>query len=78
MRIRERFTQVKTVVVKVAGFVKRRWRASIAVTAGLLIIGPLLTGDGGGAFFLNAVGPGIGLIALRGFMPRPRVGKLRR
>ena len=78
MHDKKRFTHEKTVAVKVAGSVKRRWRASIVVTAGLLILGPLLTGGGGEAFFLKALGLGIGLMALRRFTPRPRVGKLRR
>ena len=77
MNVMERVAQVKGVAVKVAGFVTRHRRVSIAVTAALLLTGPLATG-GGAAFFLNAIGLGIGLMALRRFMVRPRMGKLRR
>ena len=58
MDIRERFTQVKAVAVQVAGFIRRHPRASIAAAVALVIVGPLLTGAGGGAFFVNLVGPG--------------------
>ena len=81
MRIKKRLTPVKAVAIKVAGLVKRRWRASIAVAAGLLGIGTLLTGDGTEVFFLNPVsstgqplaGLGVGLTLLRRFSPRRRV-----
>ena len=62
MRIKERFTQLKAAAVKVGGFVKRHKRASIATGVALLIAGPLLTGTGGEAFFLNLAG--LGIIAL--------------
>ena len=68
MGITERFTQVKTVAVKVAGFIKRHPRASIAVAVGLLIAGPLLTGAGGEGFFLNLVGLGIAALVVRRIM----------
>ena len=63
MGIKERFTQFKAVAVKVAGFIKRHPRASIAVAVGLLIAGPLLTGTGGESFCLNLVGLGIAALA---------------
>ena len=62
MTIKERFTQFKTVAVAVGGFIKRHKRASVAVAVALLIAGPLLTGTGGEAFFLNLAG--LGIIAL--------------
>ena len=62
MGIKEWFTQIKAVAVKVFGFIKRHKRASIAVAVALLIAGPLLTGTGGETFFLNL--PGLGIIAL--------------
>ena len=62
MGIKERFTQFKAVAVAVGGFIKRHKRASIAVAVALLIAGPLLTGTGGEAFFLNLAG--LGIIAL--------------
>ncbi len=65
MGIKERFTQVKAVAVRVAGFIRRHPRASIAVAVGLLIAGPLLTGNGGETFFLNLVGLGIAALVVR-------------
>ena len=65
MRINERFTQIKAVVVTVVGFIKRHKRASIAVAVALLIAGPLLTGTGGETFFLNLVGLGIVVLVVR-------------
>ena len=68
MRIKERFTQFKAVAVRVAGFIKRHPKASIAVAVGLLIAGPLLTGAGGEGFFLNLVGLGIVALIVRRVM----------
>ena len=68
MRINERFTQIKAVVVTVVGFIKRHKRASIAVAVALLIAGPLLTGTGGETFFLNLVGLGIAALVVRRIM----------
>ena len=62
MRIKERFTHMEGVAVKVIGFIRRHKRASIAAALVLLIAGPLLTGTGGEAFFLNLAG--LGIIAL--------------
>ena len=68
MRINERFSQIKAVVVTVVGFIKRHKRASIAVAVALLIAGPLLTGTGGETFFLNLVGLGIVALVVRRIM----------
>ena len=65
MRINERFTQIKAVVVTVVGFIKRHKRASIAVAVALLIAGPLFTGTGGETFFLNLIGLGIVALVVR-------------
>ena len=62
MRIADRLAQLKAVAVQVVGFIKRHKKASIGVAVVLLIAGPLLTGTGGGAFFLNLAG--LGIIAL--------------
>ena len=62
MTIKERINQFKAVAVAVGGFIKRHKRASIGVAVALLIAGPLLTGTGGEAFFLNL--GGLGIIAL--------------
>ena len=47
---------------------KRHKRASIAAAVALVILGPLLTGSGGGAFFVNLVGLGIAALAVRRIM----------
>ena len=68
MSIGDRLEQFKTVVVAVAGFIRRHKRASIAVAVALVILGPLLTGSGGGSFFLNLVGLGIAALVVRRIM----------
>ncbi len=68
MNIAEGFTQVRDFAVKVAEFIKRHPRASIAAVAALVIAGPLLTGTGGEAFFLNLVGLGIVALIVRRIM----------
>ena len=68
MRITDRLAQLKAVAVKVVGFIKRHKKASIAVGVALLIAGPLLTGTGGGAFFLNLAGLGIVALVARRIM----------
>ncbi len=68
MSIAERFTQIRSLAVKVVEFIKRHPRASIAAGVALLILGPLLTGAGGGAFFLNLVGLGIVALIVRRIM----------
>ena len=68
MRISDRLTQVKAAAAAVAGFIKRHRRASVAVAVALLIAGPLLTGTGGEAFFLNLIGLGIVALVVRRIM----------
>ena len=65
MSIAERFTQVRSLAVKVVELIKRHPRASIAAVAALVIAGPLLTGAGGEAFFLNLIGLGIVALVVR-------------
>ena len=65
MSISDRLVQTKTVAVAVVGFIRRHPKASIAAGVGLLILGPLLTGNGGGAFFLNLAGLGIAALVVR-------------
>lgn len=65
MSIAERFIQVRDFAVKVVELIKRHPRASIAAVAALVIAGPLLTGTGGEAFFLNLVGLGIVALVVR-------------
>ena len=68
MSITGRFSQLKTVAAAVVDFVKRHKRASIAAAVALVILGPLLTGSGGGAFFVNLVGLGIAALVVRRIM----------
>ena len=68
MRIIDRLAQLRAVAVAVVGFIKRHPRASIAAAVALVIAGPLLTGSGGGAFFLNLVGLGIAALVVRRIM----------
>ena len=46
-------------------FCWRHKRLTLAAVAALLILGPLLTGAGGGVFFLNLVGLGIAGLVVR-------------
>ena len=75
MSIGDRLVQLKAAAVAVVGFIKRHPRASVAAVVALLILGPLLTGSGGGAFFLNLVGLGIAALVVRRVM---RAGNRRR
>ena len=68
MSIGDRLVQLKPVAVAVAGFIRRHPRASIAAGVALLILGPLLTGSGGGGFFLNLFGLGIAALVVRRIM----------
>ena len=68
MSIVDRLAQFKAVVVAVVSFIKRHPRASIASAVALVILGPLLTGNGGGAFFLNLFGLGIAALVVRRIM----------
>ena len=61
--IRATVPWVESVAAGFGGFVRRRKRASIAVAVALVLVGPLLTGDGE-LVFLNAVGLGLGALLL--------------
>ena len=65
MRIKERFTQVKTAAVAVVDFIRQHPRAAFAAAAAMLIAGPLLTGNAGETFFLNLAGLGIAALVVR-------------
>ena len=51
--------------VKAGRFCWRHKRLTLAAVVALLILGPLLTGAGGGAFFLNLIGLGIAALVVR-------------
>ena len=51
--------------VKTGRFCWRHKRLTLAAAVGLLIVLPLLTGSGGGAFFLNLIGLGIAALVVR-------------
>ena len=46
-------------------FCWRHKRLTVALAVGLLIVLPLLTGSGGGTFFLNLLGLGIAALVVR-------------
>ncbi|MYC37951.1 MAG: hypothetical protein F4X66_13710 [Chloroflexi bacterium] len=50
---------------RVGRFCWRHKRLTLALAVGLLIVAPLLTGSGGGTFFLNLVGLGIAALVVR-------------
>ena len=51
--------------VKTGRFCWRHKRLTLAAAVGLLIVLPLITGSGGGAFFLNLIGLGIAALVVR-------------
>ena len=51
--------------VKAGRFCWRHKRLTLALVVGLLIVAPLLTGSGGGTFFLNLIGLGIAALVMR-------------
>ena len=62
------YVGIHGVAVRAIGFIKRHKRASIAVAVALVILAPLLTGSGGGAFFLNLAGLSIAALVVRRIM----------
>ena len=54
-----------TLAANVGRFCWRHKRLTLALAVGLLIVAPLLTGSGGGTFFLNLVGLGIAALVVR-------------
>ena len=57
--------RIVSAAVKTGRFCWRHKRLTLAAAVGLLIVLPLLTGSGGGAFFLNLVGLGIAALVVR-------------
>ena len=51
--------------VRAGRFLWRHKRLALALAVGLLIVAPLLTGSGGGTFFLNLLGLGIAALVVR-------------
>ena len=54
-----------SVALKIGRFCWRHQRLTLALAVGLLIVAPLLTGSGGGTFFLNLLGLGIAALVVR-------------
>ena len=54
-----------SLAASIGRFCWRHKRLTLAATVGLLIVVPLLTGSGGGAFFLNLIGLGIAALVVR-------------
>ena len=57
--------RIISAAVKAGRFLWRHKRLTLALAVGLLILGPLLTGSGGGVFFLNLLGLGIAALVVR-------------
>ena len=58
-------TRAITLAANVGRFCWRHKRLTLALAVGLLILAPLLTGSGGGTFFLNLIGLGIAALVVR-------------
>ena len=71
--IRATVPRVGSVAAGFGGFVRRHKRASIAVSAALFLVGPLLLTGDGELVFLNAVGLGLGALLLRRYLVRRSV-----
>lgn len=54
-----------SLAASIGRFCWRHKRLTLAAAAGLLIVLPLLTGSGGGAFFLNLIVLGIAALVVR-------------
>ena len=57
--------RIISAAVKAGRFFWRHKRLTLALALGLLIVAPLLTGSGSGAFFLNLLGLGIAALVVR-------------
>ena len=69
---------VESVAVGFGGFIRRHERASITVSAALLLVGPLLLTGDGELVCLNAVGLGLGALLLRRCLVRRSVTRSHR
>ena len=76
--IRATVPRVGSVAAGFGGFVRRHKRASITVSAALLLVGPLLLTGDGELVCLNAVGLGLGALLLRRCLVRRSVTRPRR
>ena len=54
-----------SLAAKTGRFCWRHKRLTLAAAVALLILGPLMTGAGGGVFFLNLIGLGIAALVVR-------------
>ena len=63
-KLRSQASRLKNYAAGVAGAVLRRRRLTVVAVAGVLILTPLLTGDGE-VFLLNMVGLGLAALILR-------------
>ena len=64
MNIVTQVVRLTALSVKAGRFIWRHKRLTLALAVGLLIVAPLLTGSGGGAFFLNLIGLGIAALVV--------------
>ena len=73
MHVKELVPRVAGLAVKAVGILRRHKRASIAVAAALLLVGPLLLTGDRDLVCLNAVGLGFGVLLLRRYLVRGSV-----
>ena len=64
MKSVENIIRLASLAARVGRFFWRHKRLTLALAVGLLIVAPLLTGSGGGSFFLNLIGLGIAALVV--------------
>ena len=65
MATKDRLEHFETRAISVGRFIRRHQRLILALAVGLLIVAPLLTGSGGGSFFLNLLGLAVAALVVR-------------
>lgn len=68
MGIKDRLEHFKAREIPVGGLIRRYHRLILVVAVAALVVMPLLTGSGGGAFFLNLAGLGVAVLVVRRIM----------
>ena len=65
MKSVENIVRLASLTARVGRFLWRHKRLTLALAVGLLMVAPLLTGSGGGTFFVNLIGLGIAALVVR-------------
>ena len=65
MATKDRLEHFEIRAISVSRFIRRHQRLILALAVGLLIVAPLLTGSGGGSFFLNLFGLAVAALVVR-------------